>query len=530
MASTFKNLSPNDKISTKTLLHEAIPITGTIVSGTYADNNIKNYSHGMFQSVYDYPYLSSSANHIFDVTVGMANASALSASSPPAVAQQTKKINLYNQMAQVLVGYDRTGSVQQVDEGGDLSVGNKLNECIFLSFSRLLVKDEIKKGSFNLELGVNSDYTDPFSKRIKIIDESADTSFKVNSPVGEYGILVAASTAGTNLTNNTGSLANGVKCGLIFYQAGVAILSGSVFDAAGQAASTALTCTDGTDNTPAKTPTEKDYIILISRDGTKRVYVHVDSASAGAVATGTVMTSASDTGAGTLGATIAALGTCIAVNNNLSTHNQATILNEIRLAILDPNGHTAAKFTLGTSLTPAGGVQSISITQNCATSTHHLGNTVVTEAITAAENTIANFSGGGSGNGILSSSVGAPQMTSDSYANSFQSLLTGSSISGSADALRHRIYNLQFNNTVELNSSIYFCRINHNEYNYSANPTYLSSSQIRVKSQASDSPVSYVTTVGLYSADNQILAVGKLSEPLRKDPTIEYTLRARLDY
>ena len=121
-------------------------------------------------------------------------------------------------------------------------------------------------------------------------------------------------------------------------------------------------------------------------------------------------------------------------------------------------------------------------------------------------------------------------MTSDTYANSFKSLLTGSSISGSADALRHRIYNLQFNNTVELNSSIYFCRINHNEYNYSANPTYLSSSQIRVKAQASDVPVSYVTTVGLYSADNQLLAVGKLSEPLRKDPTIEYTLRARLDY
>ena len=121
-------------------------------------------------------------------------------------------------------------------------------------------------------------------------------------------------------------------------------------------------------------------------------------------------------------------------------------------------------------------------------------------------------------------------MTSDTFANSFQSLLTGSSISGSADALRHRIYNLSFNNTVELNSTIYFCRINHNEYNYSSNPTYLSSSQIRVKTNSTDNPVSYVTTVGLYSADNQLLAVGKLSEPLRKDPTLEYTLRARLDY
>jgi hypothetical protein len=112
----------------------------------------------------------------------------------------------------------------------------------------------------------------------------------------------------------------------------------------------------------------------------------------------------------------------------------------------------------------------------------------------------------------------------------FYDALSGSSINECANLFRERIIDIQFNNTVELNSSIYFCRINHNEYNYSANPTYLSSSQIRVKAQASDMPISYVTTVGLYSADDQLLAVGKLSEPLRKDPTIEYTLRARLDY
>ena len=60
----------NDVTTTRTLLHESIPLTGTIVSGTYSDENIKNYTHGQFQSVYDYPYLSSSANHIFDITIG----------------------------------------------------------------------------------------------------------------------------------------------------------------------------------------------------------------------------------------------------------------------------------------------------------------------------------------------------------------------------------------------------------------------------------------------------------------------------
>ncbi len=76
MATTYKTFLNNDITSTRTLLHEAIPITGTIVSGTYSEattttSNIKNYGHGMFQSVYDYPYLSSSANHIFDITCGI---------------------------------------------------------------------------------------------------------------------------------------------------------------------------------------------------------------------------------------------------------------------------------------------------------------------------------------------------------------------------------------------------------------------------------------------------------------------------
>ena len=69
MATTFKSFLNSDVTATRTLLHEAIPLTGTIVSGTYSEENIKNFSHGMFQSVYDYPYLSSSANHIFDLTI-----------------------------------------------------------------------------------------------------------------------------------------------------------------------------------------------------------------------------------------------------------------------------------------------------------------------------------------------------------------------------------------------------------------------------------------------------------------------------
>ncbi len=108
--------------------------------------------------------------------------------------------------------------------------------------------------------------------------------------------------------------------------------------------------------------------------------------------------------------------------------------------------------------------------------------------------------------------------------------LVQSSISGACNALRHRIKNIQFNNTTELNSTIYFCRAPVNKFNYSSNPTYLSGSKIRVKERASDNPIAYVTTVGLYNAANELLAVAKLSEPLKKSVDNELTIRVRLDY
>jgi len=138
--------------------------------------------------------------------------------------------------------------------------------------------------------------------------------------------------------------------------------------------------------------------------------------------------------------------------------------------------------------------------------------------------------------GILSNTApGTLQVLSTGGTTGFNTV-TASTIQVMADELRNRIYNIQFNNTTELNSTIYFCRVNNTEFNYSANPTYLSTSsggpsEIVVKdgSVASD-PHSYITTVGLYSADNELMAVAKLSEPIKKDPSNELTLRVRLDY
>jgi len=129
---------------------------------------------------------------------------------------------------------------------------------------------------------------------------------------------------------------------------------------------------------------------------------------------------------------------------------------------------------------------------------------------------------------VFNGEFGAPGATYDT--SSIDAVLTGSEISSSCDGIRNRWTDCDYNNTTELNSTIYFCRAGSNEFNYSSNPTYLSGSKIRVKNESTDAPSSYITTIGLYSEDNELLAVAKVSEPLKKDPTNELTLRVRLDY
>lgn len=104
-------------------------------------------------------------------------------------------------------------------------------------------------------------------------------------------------------------------------------------------------------------------------------------------------------------------------------------------------------------------------------------------------------------------------------------------ISASAYGFSSNLLTASFQAVTELNSTVYFCRAFNNEFNYSSNPTYLSSSQIVVKEgDPMNQPVSYITSVGLYDDNNQLLAVAKLSEPIKKTPDTELIARVRLDF
>ena len=85
--------------------------------------------------------------------------------------------------------------------------------------------------------------------------------------------------------------------------------------------------------------------------------------------------------------------------------------------------------------------------------------------------------------------------------------------------------------SVEKVSSQYmFVRVKNSEFNYSSNPSYIDTNGNLNNTTMADSPVTYITTVGLYNDDNNLLAVAKLSQPLKKDFTTEALIRIKLDY
>lgn len=82
-----------------------------------------------------------------------------------------------------------------------------------------------------------------------------------------------------------------------------------------------------------------------------------------------------------------------------------------------------------------------------------------------------------------------------------------------------------------ITSQNYFVRLQNTKYNYSNNPTYYTGSNPQyVLPPFRDNALTYVTTIGLYNDQNELLAVAKLSRPIQKSPEKEALVRVRLDY
>lgn len=91
-----------------------------------------------------------------------------------------------------------------------------------------------------------------------------------------------------------------------------------------------------------------------------------------------------------------------------------------------------------------------------------------------------------------------------------------------------RAFQLTYKETIS--SQFVFARIRNSEFNYSTNPSYITGSgDLRIANMI-DAPQTYITTVGMYNDNNELLAVAKLSRPLLKDFTKEALVRIKLDF
>ncbi len=118
--------------------------------------------------------------------------------------------------------------------------------------------------------------------------------------------------------------------------------------------------------------------------------------------------------------------------------------------------------------------------------------------------------------------------------------------------VNHKVFFWSINNAVNstmkvrkseyVPSQYYFVRVKNRDFNYSNNPTYVydgvtpapngvvySAGTIRNSDYITD-PTTYITTIGLYNDNNELIAVSKLSRPAIKTFSNELLIKVRLDF
>ena len=81
-----------------------------------------------------------------------------------------------------------------------------------------------------------------------------------------------------------------------------------------------------------------------------------------------------------------------------------------------------------------------------------------------------------------------------------------------------------------ISSQYYFTRVKNFEFNYTTNPSFVDDQGNLNFTSMIDMPRVYISTVGLYNDNGDLLAVAKLSQPVAKDFTKEALIRVKLDY
>ena len=85
--------------------------------------------------------------------------------------------------------------------------------------------------------------------------------------------------------------------------------------------------------------------------------------------------------------------------------------------------------------------------------------------------------------------------------------------------------------TENVSTSHFFVRATNREFNYSNNPTFISGSDSSVRYEAfKKDPKVFITSVGLYNDDSELLAIAKTSQPIAKSFDKEVLIKVKLDF
>lgn len=108
------------------------------------------------------------------------------------------------------------------------------------------------------------------------------------------------------------------------------------------------------------------------------------------------------------------------------------------------------------------------------------------------------------------------------------------SISGSAANLTDLsgdVLGLAARSTEYVKSTHYFIRARASQFNFSNNPTFVTGSDgdLAVPTFIND-PKVYITTIGLYDQNKNLVAVAKASKPIQKSFRKETLIEVKLDY
>jgi hypothetical protein len=515
---TFKEISSADITTSRSFLNQLVDVIQEDISGSTTRQSYQVFVTGssdtasvapgvtssLFQTVYDQDFTLQTANPVFDMTVGMNREYVMTEAGPLdtgtglrtplhqseddagklSFASNTlmvrEKINVYRQFSQLLLN-DADGKFAA--PYGDTAAANGIDNAFFVCYKRLFARDAIKRETYAMKFYSEAVYigVEETGADISYDDSSGDVLDPWAHSDGPmlHGVYTYAS-PGTDTDPEDG-----------------------VYDAT----ATTPNETSGTENTNGLSYNAAEIFTDIGSSTSQQT-------SPGGAVGNIVMASDTTKSVGLMfydhGIAVYDLSKILMGDQRVSGSIDAVTAEEVDGALL--TGRTLFSDDDSTTL--------LDLTDL------HDGKTVI-----GAKRFDGTDSGTGGYHGALLSNPDATFIPDLMVSGSIDNILNHISQCRFGDGSDSA---MTFQNVTNINSTLIFCRATADEFNYSSNPTFTDAeNRIVVIDEGSENTqraFSFITSVGLYDANNSLLAVAKLSRPIEKNDEKDLTMRVRLDF